>query len=203
MEWSTFWSSFKSTIDARNLSNTNKLVYLRKAIKDPDSQTLLHSPSEPPDFYLEVVKSLQERFDRTKEIHRKLVNKLVQLPPVKNQRMDLRRRVDAIKHTISSLKHTGHYDLKTFLTSMIYHTLPVKLQTLWEQHVKKVKGVSPVEDIISFLSEHAGTLPAGPDTPPAAAASQEKRNPIRGEKKPRPGIHAVTSSTTYKWDCLF
>ena len=64
MEWSSFWASFKSTIDSRRLSNTNKLAYLSKAIKDPDSQTLLHSPSETPNFYLEVVQSLQDRSRR-------------------------------------------------------------------------------------------------------------------------------------------
>ena len=206
MEWSTFWASFKSTIDSRRLSNTNKLTYLRKAIKDPESQTLLHSPSETPDFYLEVVKNLQDRFNRTKEIHRQLVNKLIQLPPVKAQRTDLRRRVDSLKHILSSIQHTGHYDIKSFLTSLVYHTLPVKLQTLWEQNVRKVKGVSPVDDLILFISEHAETLPATSASTPSAAPSQEKKPSKRPERKQdnrqRPGVHAVTQPTSYRWDCI-
>ena len=206
MEWSTFWSSFKSTIDSRRLSNTNKLTYLRKAIKDPESQTLLHSPSETPDFYLEVVRNLQERFNRTKEIHRQLVSKLVQLPPVKAQRTDLRRRVDALKHILSSIKHTGHYDITSFLTSLVYHTLPVKLQTLWEQNVKKVKGVSPIDDLILFISEHAETLPATTASTPSPANTTEKKPPRRPEKRQdnrqRPAVHAVTQSTNYRWDCI-
>ena len=206
MEWSTFWASFKSTIDSRRLSNTNKLAYLRKAIKDPDSQTLLHSPSENPDFYLEVVRNLQERFNRTKEIHRQLVNKLVQLPPVKAQRSDLRRRVDALKHILSSIQHTGHYDITSFLTSLVYHTLPVKLQTLWEQNVKKVKGVSPIDDLILFISEHAETLPATTASTPSPANTTEKKPPKRPEKRQdnrqRPAVHAVTQPTNYRWDCI-
>ena len=206
MEWSTFWASFKLTIDSRRLSNTNKLAYLRKAIKDPESQTLLHSPSETPDFYLEVVQSLQERFNRTKEIHRQLVNKLVQLPPVKAQRTDLRRRVDSLKHILSSIQHTGHYDITSFLTSLVYHTLPVKLQTLWEQHVKKVKGVSPIDDLILFISEHAETLPATTASTPSPAHPTEKKPPKRPEKtqdnRHRPSVNAVTQPTNYKWDCI-
>ena len=214
MKWSTFWSSFKATIDSRNMSNTNKLTYLRKAIKDPDSQTLLHSTQETPDFYLEVVKALQARFNRTKEIHRNLVQTLVHFQPVKNTRSDLRKRVDDLKHSISSLQHTGHYVIQSLLTSMVYHTLPVKLQTLWEQHVKKIKGVSPIDDLLAFLSDHAETLPSSqaPPTPTSVATpSQHRKNPYKGERKPKPGIHAVTpvpaaptqSNSNYRWDCIF
>ena len=50
MEWSSFWASFKSTIeDRKELSNTQRLNYLRQAVKDPDLQLLLHSPAETPD----------------------------------------------------------------------------------------------------------------------------------------------------------
>ena len=130
MKWSTFWSAFQSTIDSRNLSKTNKLTYLRKAIRDPDSQTLLHSLQETPDFYDEVVKALKSRFNRTKEIHSNLVQTMVALPAVKNTRNDLRKRVDDLRHSISSLQHTGHYDVHSLLTSLVYLTLPTKLQTL-------------------------------------------------------------------------
>ena len=45
MAWSTFWAAFQSTVGSRDsLSDTTKLIYLRKAIKDPDTQTLLNSP---------------------------------------------------------------------------------------------------------------------------------------------------------------
>ena len=84
MKWSSFWSSFQATVDSKRLSKTNKLTYLRKAIKNVDSQTLLHSPQEDPDFYDEVVEALKSRFNRTKEIHRNLVHSLVSLSPVKN-----------------------------------------------------------------------------------------------------------------------
>ena len=65
LDWSSFWASFKSTIeDRKELSNTQRLLYLRQAISDPDLQLLLHSPAETTDFYLEVVEELKERFGR-------------------------------------------------------------------------------------------------------------------------------------------
>ena len=204
MKWSTFWSAFQATIDSRNLSKTNKLTYLRKAIRDPDS----------PDFYDEVVKALKVRFDRTKEIHRNLVQSVVSLPSVKNTRSDLRKRVDDLKHFISSIQHTGHYDLPAVLTSMVYHTLPSKLQTLWDQQMKKVKGFSPIDHLLAFLTDHAETLPASQATPtPASGAtpSHPKKNYSKGDRRPKPGIHAVThvaappphSNSSYRWECTF
>ena len=60
LERSSFWASFKSTIeDRKELSNTQRLHYLRQAILDPELQLLLHSPAETSDFYLEVVLELR------------------------------------------------------------------------------------------------------------------------------------------------
>ena len=56
MSWCTFWNSFESTIGSRkDLDNTKRLHYLRMAIKDEEAKKLLYSPTETPDFYLEVV----------------------------------------------------------------------------------------------------------------------------------------------------
>ena len=125
MKWSSFWANFKSTIDSRErLSDTAKLIYLRKAIRDPECQTLLNSPRETPDSYKQVVKTLQERIDRTKEIHRKLVQRILDTTPVKLTRMDLRRLTDNAQADISSVKSTGHYNLDAFLTSVYYNFFP-------------------------------------------------------------------------------
>ena len=116
--------------------------------------------------------------------------------------------MDTLRHILSSIQHTGHYVLVSVLTSLVYHTLPGKLQTLWEQHVKKVKGVSPIDDLILFISEHAETLPATPASTPTPAAASERKAPKRPEKRQdnrqRPAVHAVTQSqpTSYKWECL-
>ena len=141
LEWSTFWASFQATIDNRKeLSNTQKLHYLRKAVKDPDIQVLLHSPTESTDMYVDVVKELKERFNKTREIHRHLAKSLIQLSSPKHTRVDLRRMVDSVKRTMDSMKATKFYDLDSFLSSLVYLILPQRLQTLWDQHSKRIKG---------------------------------------------------------------
>ena len=208
MDWNSFWASFQSTVGCRTeLSNTTKLIYLRKSIKDENIQLLLHSPCETEDMYLEVVKELQFRFNRTKEVHRNLVKGLLQLHHPKYNREDLRLLGDTVKQKIDSLKTTGHYDADAILTSMVYDVLPSRLQILWHQHTKKEKGVSPVTKMLSFIREHAETLPAG--HPPPEKTVPEKKNPRWQEKKQeRPQrqksyVHAVSSTSTssYKWEC--
>ena len=209
MEWSSFWTAFTSTVGRREkLPDTSKLIYLRQAIKDPDTQTMLHSPSETPGFYQEVVKALHARFDRTKEIHRNLVQKILQMGSVKQTRSDLRRLVDNFCHTIASIKNTGHYNLDAFLTSVLYLLLPVRLQTLWEQNSRKEKGVSPVDHLLAFLREHAETLPSVPPSSGKAAEPPEKKVNKRPERKQesshhkqRANVHVVTTAPAYKWDC--
>ena len=208
MQWCSFWTSFEATIDSKKMAKTSKLAYLRKAIRDPESQTLLYSPQEDNDFYDEVVASLQLRFNRTKEIHRKLVQTLVHLPATKNTRMDLRKRVDELRHIMSSLKHTGHFDLQSVLTSLVYSTLPLKLQTLWDQTHKSTKAVVPIHTLISFISEHAETLPAGTTSTndhPAAPKKFPHKKGSQSQSQPKNNVHVAAptqSPVPYKWDCL-
>ena len=206
MKWSTFWANFKALIDSRDrLSETSKLIYLRRAIKDPECQTLLNIPRETPDSYKQVVATLQARFDRTKEIHRKLVQRVLDTSPAKLNRLDLRRLKDNAQADIESIKGTGHYTIDTFLTSLYYNILPIRLQTLWDQHNKKSKKVAPVQDLLDFVSEHAETLPATASTAKTPSDIHEKKPKPKQGKGSRANIHVVTPvspSNSYKWECV-
>ena len=212
MEWATFWAAFKSTVDCRkDLSNTKKLIYLRKAVKDSNTQLLLHSPSETEDMYLDVVKLLQSRFNRTREVHRQLTKSLMHLQPPKHTREDLRFLGDTVQRKMDGLKTNGHYNADALLTFMVYLVLPSRLQTLWDQYTKKEKGVPPIPDLLAFISEHAETLLAGQPTAERSAEAPERKTPRRQDKKPeqhkqRSHVHVVSSpstpSYTYKWECV-
>ena len=209
MNWASFWAAFHSTVGSReDLSDTKKLIYLRKAVKDPDTQLLLHSPSETPEMYQDIIKELKSRFDRTREIHRNLTQSLLQLTTVKQTRLDLRRLVDSVKRTIESIKATGHYNIDALLTSIVYLALPSRLQTLWEQSSKKEKGVPPVSQLLTFLREHAETLPSTQPSSGKAVEPPEKKTPRRPDKKQdysfqkqKSHVHAMTPAPSYKWEC--
>ena len=213
LEWSTFWAAFRSSIDSRTeLNNTQKLQYLRQAVKDPDLQSLLHSPLETEDMYVSVIAELKDRFNKTREIHAHLTDAVIKLPTPKQTRVDLRRAVDSFKRTIDSLKQTEHYTLDAFLSSRFYLALPQRLQTLWDQHTKKDKGVPPILNLLKFIKEHAETLPSVINTPSDKPSdNSQKKNPRKSDQKPsyqnqkgRGAVHSVSPATptySYKWDC--
>ena len=207
MDWSSFWASFKSTIeDRKELTNTQRLHYLREAIPDPELQLLLHSPAETPDFYLEVVEELKDRFQKTREIHKLLTRTLADLPSPKQTRTELRRLVDLVKRTINSLKATKHYDMDSFVSSLVVSVLPSRLQTTWAQHTMKDKGVPPISKLLLFLRDHAETLPSTGAPPPATPSEPATRKSSHRKQdfyKPQ-GVHSITPSTSnsYKWECI-
>ena len=207
--WSTFWSAFKSTIhDRKELSNTQRLHYLRQAISDPELQLLLHSPAETPDYYLEVVEELKERFQKNREIHKLLSRTLADLASPKQTRTDLRRVVDLVKRTIGSLKATKQYDMDSFLSSILTSVLPPRLQTTWAQHTKKDKQVPPISQLLIYLREHAETLPeSGAPPPPQQSDSTTRKNnsrrtDTRQDHHKQKVVHAVVPTSTYRWECI-
>ena len=120
--------------------------------------------------------------------------------------------MDVARSTISSIQHTGHYDLDAFLTSILYPCLPTRVQTLWEQHSIRDKGVPPVNKLLTFVREHAETLPANPSSSGVTPEQQEKKS---NNKKPfkkqdsylarqKANIHVATPTSTYshRWECL-
>ena len=159
MRWATFWTAFSTQVGNREeISDSDKLIYLRKAIVHQPTRDLLDAPREEEDSYTEVVKELKRRFDLPKEMHKNLVQRIMQLTPIKETQDDIKRLMDSVRKTLLSLKRTGSYCLESFMTSVVYLILPKKLQVLWEQHSKKEKKVTGVFTMLDFFLEHAATL---------------------------------------------
>ena len=79
MQWATFWTAFSNQVGNREEnSDSDKLIYLRRAIKHQPTQDLLEAPREEEDSYAEVVKELKRRFDLPKEVHKTLVQRIMQ-----------------------------------------------------------------------------------------------------------------------------
>ena len=118
--------------------------------------------------------------------------------------------MDTASTTIASIKHSGHYTLDAFLTSVLYTNLPSKLQTLWEQHSKQEKGIPPVDQLLAFVSEHAETLPApsptSGKTPELTPERTTNKKPERRQEpaphKHKAAIHVTTPANSYKWECV-
>ena len=210
MKWSTFWSTFKATVeDRRDLNNSQRLNYLRQAVTDPSLQLLLTTPFETDDTYLDVIKELKARFQRPREIHRALTKSLAHVAAPKQTSADLIMLYDTLKCGMANLKSTGHYHLDAFLASNTYAVLPTKVQTLWDQHSQKEKGVPTIDQLLEFIKAHAETLPATPYQAPADKTPDSNKKPTYQQKKKeyqaknRHPIHVASPAApvTQRWEC--
>ena len=217
MGWRTFWSTFKTTVDDRkDLSNSQKLNYLRQAIKDPGLQMLLNSPIETAETYTDLVAELKERFQKPREIHRAITKLMVDLSKPKQIRSELRLWYDSIKCSIANLKSTKHYDIESFLSSFYYTFLPTKMQTLWDQDTQKEKGVPSIDKLLLYVKNFAETLPDDSTAHPAEKTpnsssssnnsskkpSQKKKEPYHKPKTPQGVLHVAAPANSYRWECL-
>ena len=214
MAWASFWTAFSNQVGSREeISESDKLIYLRKAIIHQPTRDLLDAPREEEDSYAEVVRELKRRFDLPKEVHKTLVQRIINLTLIRDTQEEIMGLMDAVRKALLSLKRTGSYCLESFMTSVVYLILPRKLQVLWEQHTKKDKKVIDVFTMLDFFTEHAGTL-----TPASLRQSHQASKSDPSDKRSRhPGtrkvdtqtqkqktyvhVNSTAAATSYKWDC--
>ena len=216
LKWPTFWNQFVASVDSNpDLPDSTKLSYLRNAIKDPGANLLLHPTIDGPNSYSILVKELHHRYERTKRIHRQLVDKLWNLPSAKYNLTDMRNLTDAATGVIDCLKATGHFNIEDVCTSLIYSKMPYKAQTAWDEKEPKTAKVQPYPKLLEFLSSKCDVL-ADHQSAASPATSDSDRNPPakkqnshhRPQKKqvysinPEPAP-APSTSATGKWPCLF
>ena len=219
LKWPTFWNQFVASVDSnKELPDSTKLSYLRKAIKDPEAEVILNPSIDGPDTYGRLVKELQLRYRRTKKIHRDLVEKLIQLPSAKYNSSDLRKLVDAATNSLECLQTTGHFSLETFISSLIYSKLPYKLQVDWDKDQPDVNTVMPYSKLFEYVTKTAFTLSDHKTSTPSPSTSvPEKKPPAKKQAShyykqksqvysvstPTPESSPAPASTPWKYECLF
>ena len=106
LEWQSFWEQFRTSVhDRSHLNNSEKLVYLRQALKDGTARSAIEGLSRSGEHYEEAVDYLLERFDRPRLIHQTHVREIVETPCLKDgSGKELRRFHDVMQQHIRALK---------------------------------------------------------------------------------------------------
>ena len=220
LKWPTFWNQFVASVDSNtDLPDSTKLSYLRNAIKDPEAEILLHPSIDGPDSYQLLVKELHHRYERTKKIHRQLVDKLWNLPTAKYTLSDMRRLTDAATSVIDCLKATGHFNIEDVCTSLIYSKMPYKAQTAWDDEKPKTSKVKPYTKILEFMSDKCDSLADHQSATPStqSTSAPEKKPPAKKQPShhkpqksqvysvstPTPAPTTIPPTTVWRWECLF
>ena len=85
LNWKTFWEQFNVAVHVRtNLAESEKLAYLRHALKAGSAKSVIEGLSRSGEYYAEAISCLQARYDRPRLIHQAHVKKILDTPSLKD-----------------------------------------------------------------------------------------------------------------------
>ena len=94
-----------SVHERKNLSDTEKLVYLQQAVKKGSAKNAIKGLTHTADSYAEAISCLKARYDRPRLIYRTHVRKIMDGPSLREgSGKELRRLYDTILQHIRALK---------------------------------------------------------------------------------------------------
>ena len=149
LSWQTFWEQFCVSVHERpHLSDAEKLVYLRQALKDGTAKNTIEGLSRSGEHYTEAVECLRSRFDRTRLIHQTHVRKIIKAPSLKDgSGKELRKFHDTMQQHLRALKAMGHEPPGPFLTSLLELKLDVDTTFEWQKHSQASTGIPQFQEL--------------------------------------------------------
>ena len=135
LRWLTFWEQYRVAIhDRSDLSQAQKLLYLRQSLKDGSAKNVIEGLSRSGEQYEEAVKCLQERYNRPRLIHQAHVRKIVEVPSLKDDTgQELRRLHDVLQQHLRALKAMDKEPSASFITSLIEMKLDSNTMFEWQK----------------------------------------------------------------------
>ena len=170
LQWQTFWEQFSIAIDSRtDISDTEKLVYLRLAIKAGSAKSIVEGLSHTGDQYKEAVASLKSRYNRPRLIHQTHVKKICEVYSLKEgSGRELRRLHDTVIQHLRALKAMGQEPSGSFITSMLELKLDKDTMFEWQRASQGCTETPHCDKLLEFLdlraqaSETCATEPRKP-----------------------------------------
>ena len=157
LNWKTFWEQFDVSVhDRSNLTDSEKLAYLRHALKDGSAKTVIEGLSRSGEYYDEAITCLKSRYDRPRLIHQAHVRKILEIPNLKDgSGRELRRLHDAALQHLRALKAMGSDPSGAFITSMLELKLDVNTMFEWQRHSQSSAEVPPYREFLEFVDLRA------------------------------------------------
>ena len=157
LHWQTFWEQFCVAIHDRcDISDTQKLVYLRHSLKDGTAKSAIEGLSRSGEHYTEAVECLKSRYSRPRLIHQTHVRKICEASPLKEGTgKELRRLHDVLQQHLRALKAMGHEPSGSFITSMMELKLDPSTIFEWQKFNQKSADVPHYSELLEFLNLRA------------------------------------------------
>jgi hypothetical protein len=157
LTWRTFWEQFQVSVhDRSHLTDAEKLVYLRQALKDGTAKQTIEGLSRSGEHYGEAIECLTMRFDRPRLIHQTHVRKIMETATLKDGNgKELRKFHDTMQQHIRALKAMGYESPGPFLTSLLELKLDTATTFEWQKHTQETKDVPGYQELLDFVNLRA------------------------------------------------
>ena len=157
LNWNTYWEQFSVAIhDRTDISDIEKLVYLRHSVKDGSARPVIDGLSRTGDQYQEAVECLRSRYDRPRIIHQTHVRKIIDIPTLKHgSGKELRHLHDTAQQHVRALKSMGYEPSGAFLTSILELKLDPDTMFEWQRHSNSSSAVPHYSDLLEFINLRA------------------------------------------------
>ena len=195
--WKSYWEQFSVAVDTRaDMSDAEKLVYLRHSVKDGSARQVIEGLTRTGDNYGEAVECLKTRYDRPRIIHQTHVRKIVDIPTLKHgSGKELRHLHDTAQQHVRALKSMGYEPSGAFLTSILEIKLDSGTMFEWQKHSSSSTVVPHYNDFLDFINLRAQASEHTVDDSNRRAA-----NELRKVNKPITS-HAASATPTSNGTC--
>ena len=157
INWISFWEQFDISIHRRtNLSNTEKLVYLKQSLKDGTAKGVIEGLSKSGEHYEEAIKSLKARYDRPRLIHQTHVRMILEATSLKEGTgKELRRLHDTVQQHLRALRAMDYEPSGLFIMSVLELKLDTNTMFEWQKFSQDSPKVPHYQDLLEFLNLRA------------------------------------------------
>ena len=177
-DWISFRSEFKSIHDSHRYAPATKLSYLRQAMVNPSLRRQVGICVDNGDSYDQVMKMLQDQFDRPRLTHKIYVDQLLAIGQVKPHKSAILECANTLQSVWDGLTKLGPCDAQSIFTTIVESWLPKELRIRWEDETISSKSVPQVKSLISFLRLRA-TQPQYEDKGHHTTSGSERKAPQR------------------------
>ncbi len=157
LNWHSFWEQFVVSVhDRTNLSPSEKLTYLRHAVKDGSTKHVVAGLTGSGDKYDEAVDCLCKRYDRPRLLHQAHVRAIIDSPSLKDGTgRELRRLHDTLNQHLRALKAMKYNPPGPFITSMVELKLDPGTMFEWQKHTQTSSAVPHFDALLEFIDLRA------------------------------------------------
>ena len=152
-----FWEQFSIAVDDRsNISDTEKLAYLRHSLKDGSAKNVIEGLSHSGNQYKKAIDSLKARYDRPRIIHQTHVRRIYEIPSLRdNSGKELRRFHNTVQQHLRALKAMKEDPTGSFITALLELKFDKDTMFEWQKASQDAKTIPHYDDLLKFLNLRA------------------------------------------------